>query len=71
MLMKAAIFEKPGLENLKINHDVELPKITDHDVLIRVKMAGVNPVDHITGAAVVQRRLSHYPTYPGRRQAEW
>ena len=26
MLMKAAIFEKPGLENLKINHDVELPK---------------------------------------------
>jgi hypothetical protein len=29
MLMKAAIFERPGLENLKINH-VELPKITDH-----------------------------------------
>jgi NADPH:quinone reductase-like Zn-dependent oxidoreductase len=36
--MKAAIFEKPGLENLKIKDDVELPKITDHDVLIRVKM---------------------------------
>ena len=46
MLMKAAIFEKPGLDNLKINHDVDLPKITDHDVLIRVKMAGVNPIDH-------------------------
>jgi NADPH:quinone reductase-like Zn-dependent oxidoreductase len=44
--MKAAIFEKPGLENLKINHDVEEPKITDHDVLIRVKAAGVNPIDH-------------------------
>jgi NADPH:quinone reductase-like Zn-dependent oxidoreductase len=48
MLMKAAIFEKPGLENLKINHDVELPKITDHDVLVRVKMAGVNPIDNTT-----------------------
>jgi NADPH:quinone reductase-like Zn-dependent oxidoreductase len=42
--MKAAIFEKPGIENLKIRHDVELPKITDHDVLIRVKMAGVNQI---------------------------
>src|SRR5215469_15405437 len=28
-------FEKPGIENLKINDDVEQPKITDHDVLIR------------------------------------
>ena len=46
--MKAAIFERPGIENLKINDDVEQPKITDHDVLIRVKMAGVNPFDHIT-----------------------
>ena len=45
--MKAAIFEKPGIENLKINEDVEQPKKTDHDVLIRVKMAGVNPFDHI------------------------
>jgi hypothetical protein len=32
--MKAAIFEKPGLENLKIKQDIEEPKITDHDVLI-------------------------------------
>jgi NADPH:quinone reductase-like Zn-dependent oxidoreductase len=62
MLMKAAIFEKPGLENLKINHDVELPKITDHDVLIRVKMAGVNPIDHITvsGTRVI-KPLPHIP----------
>jgi len=28
--MKAAIFEKPGIENLKINNDVEQPKKTDH-----------------------------------------
>jgi hypothetical protein len=32
--MKAAIFEKPGLENLKIKQDIEEPKITD--VLIKV-----------------------------------
>ena len=37
MLMKAVIFEKPGLENLKMKDDVELPKITDHDVLISTK----------------------------------
>jgi hypothetical protein len=46
--MKAAIFEKPSLENLKIKDDVEQPKIADHDVLIKVKAAGVNPFDHIT-----------------------
>ncbi|MGC2575837.1 MAG: alcohol dehydrogenase catalytic domain-containing protein, partial [Candidatus Nitrosopolaris sp.] len=59
--MKAAIFEKPGLENLKINHDVELPKITDHDVLIRVKMAGVDPVDHITVTTQEIKPLPHIP----------
>jgi hypothetical protein len=30
--MKAAIFEKPGIENLEIRHNVE-EKITDHNVL--------------------------------------
>ena len=45
--MKAAIFEKPGLENLKIQEDIEKPKITDHDVLIKVKATGVNPIDCI------------------------
>jgi NADPH:quinone reductase-like Zn-dependent oxidoreductase len=63
MLMKAAIFEKPGLENLKINHDVELSKITDHDVLIRVKMAGVNPVDHITVSGTREIKPDHILEY--------
>ena len=36
--MRAAIFERQGLENLNIKQDVEQPKITDHDVLIKVKM---------------------------------
>jgi NADPH:quinone reductase-like Zn-dependent oxidoreductase len=62
MLMKAAIFEKPGLENLKIKDDVELPKITDHSVLIRVKMAGINPVDHITVSGIPEiKPLPHIP----------
>ena len=47
-LMKSAIFEKLGLKNLKINHDVGLPKLTDHVALTRVKMAGVNPIDNTT-----------------------
>ena len=60
--MKAAIFEKPGIENLKIKHDVEQPKIADHDVLIRVKMAGVNPLDHviISGTREI-KPLTHIP----------
>ena len=60
--MKAAIFEKPGLENLKIN-EVEQPKITDHDVLIGVKMAGVNTFDHITISGT--REIKPLPDIPG------
>jgi len=61
--MKAAIFEKPGIENLKIKDDVEQSKITDHDTLIRVKAAGVNPVDHITVSGA--REIKPLPHIPG------
>ncbi len=61
--MKAAIFEKPGLENLKIKHDLEQPKITDHDVLIRVKSAGVNPIDHFAVSGT--RAIKPIPHIPG------
>ena len=44
--MKAAIFDEPGLTNLKVMNNVKEPKIGDHDVLIRVKVAGVNPIDN-------------------------
>jgi NADPH:quinone reductase-like Zn-dependent oxidoreductase len=44
--MKAAIFDEPGLTNLKVMDNVKEPKIGDHDVLIRVKVAGVNPIDN-------------------------
>jgi len=61
--MKAAIFEKPGLENLRIKQDIEEPKITDHDILVKVKMAGINPIDHfaISGA----REIKPIPHIPG------
>jgi NADPH:quinone reductase-like Zn-dependent oxidoreductase len=60
--MKAAIFEKPGIENLQVKRDVEEPKITDHDVLVRARMCGVNPIDHmVTSGAVPVRPLPHIP----------
>jgi D-arabinose 1-dehydrogenase-like Zn-dependent alcohol dehydrogenase len=53
MEMKAAIFENPGLENLRVMDNVKEPQLTGHhDVLIRVKVAGVNPIDNfeVSGA---------------------
>jgi NADPH:quinone reductase-like Zn-dependent oxidoreductase len=46
--MRAAIFERQGLEYLNIKEDVEQPTITDHDVLIKVKAAGLNPIDYFS-----------------------
>ena len=46
--MRAAIFETQGLDNLNVREDVQKPTITDHDVLIKVKAAGVNPIDYFT-----------------------
>jgi NADPH:quinone reductase-like Zn-dependent oxidoreductase len=45
--MKAAIFDNPGLENLRVLDNVKEPQLTGHnDVIIRVKVAGVNPIDN-------------------------
>lgn len=43
--MRALVFEKSGLQNLKLS-DVEEPEVGPQDVLIKVKMAGVNPIDN-------------------------
>jgi D-arabinose 1-dehydrogenase-like Zn-dependent alcohol dehydrogenase len=59
--------EKPGLENLKIMQDVEEPKITDHDVLIKVKMSGINPIDHF--AVSGSRETKPIPHIPGAESA--
>jgi D-arabinose 1-dehydrogenase-like Zn-dependent alcohol dehydrogenase len=46
--MRAAVFERQGLDNLIVKDDVQQPKIADYDVLIKVKAAGVNPIDYFT-----------------------
>jgi NADPH:quinone reductase-like Zn-dependent oxidoreductase len=62
-IMKAAVFETPGLENLRVIDNVEEPKINDHDVLIQVKVAGVNPIDHFVASGTLPRvyPLPHIP----------
>jgi NADPH:quinone reductase-like Zn-dependent oxidoreductase len=62
--MKAAIFEAPGLDNLKVIDNVDEPKIGDHDVLIKVKLAGVNPIDHFVVSGMLPR-IVPFPHIPG------
>ena len=62
--MKAAVFETPGLENLRVIDNVEEPKINDHDVLIQVKVAGVNPIDHFVASGALPR-IDPLPHIPG------
>src|SRR5919197_667888 len=61
--MKAAVFENPSLENLKVTDNAEQPKISDHDILIKVKLAGINPIDHfvVSGALPKIDPLPHIP----------
>jgi len=59
--MKVLIFEKSGLENLRYT-DYKDPEIGNHEVLIKVKMAGVNPVDYYT---VTNLKVNPIPHIPG------
>mgnify|MGYP001770716415 FL=1 len=58
--MRAAVFDKPGIDNLRVM-DVEAPKPGPNEVLIRVKFAGVNPVDYFT----INRGGKPMPHIPG------
>ena len=62
--MKAAIFEAPGLDNLKVIDNVDEPKIGDREVLIKVKLAGVNPIDHFVVSGMLPR-IVPFPHIPG------
>jgi len=62
--MKAAIFEAPGLDNLKVLDNVDEPIVGDHDVLIKVKLAGVNPIDHSVVSGMLPR-IVPFPHIPG------
>jgi NADPH:quinone reductase-like Zn-dependent oxidoreductase len=65
--MKTAIFEKPGLENLRVTDNAEQPKISDHDILIKVEMAGVNPIDSFVVSGALPK-IDPLPIYRGLNQ---
>ena len=62
--MRAAVFEKPGLENLEVRDNFEKPLIDDHSVLIKVKMTGINPIDHLVVSGVLPK-IEPIPHIPG------
>jgi NADPH:quinone reductase-like Zn-dependent oxidoreductase len=54
--------KRQGLDNLNVKEDVQQPTITDHDVLIKVKSAGVNPIDYLTVSNIPGiKPLPHIP----------
>jgi NADPH:quinone reductase-like Zn-dependent oxidoreductase len=59
----STIFKTPGLENLKVVDNVEGPKAGDHDILIKVKAAGVNPIDYsvVSGSLPRSNPIPHIP----------
>jgi len=56
--MKALLFEKSGIDNLKVA-DVPKPEVGAHDVRIKVKMAGVNPIDYFVVNALPVKPMPH------------
>jgi D-arabinose 1-dehydrogenase-like Zn-dependent alcohol dehydrogenase len=62
--MRTAVFDKPGIENLRVIDNVEKPKLANpDDVLIKVKVAGVNPIDNrvVSGSIQTIRPIPHIP----------
>ncbi len=49
-MMKALVLDKPGIANLRLK-EVKMPAVSTGEVLIRVKMLGLNPADRsaVTG----------------------
>ncbi|BDC17887.1 alcohol dehydrogenase catalytic domain-containing protein [Acidianus sp. HS-5] len=58
--MKALVFERSGIDNLKLD-DVQIPEVGSHDVRIKVKMTGVNPIDYFVVNALPVKPLPHIP----------
>jgi NADPH:quinone reductase-like Zn-dependent oxidoreductase len=60
--MRAAVFERQGLDNLNVIEDVQQPTIADYDVLIKLRAAGVNPIDYLTVSNIPGiKPLPHIP----------
>ena len=65
IVMIAAVFDKPGIENLKVMDSVEKPKLANpDDVLIKVNVAGVNPIDNLVVSGSIPT-VSPIPHIPG------
>ena len=62
--MRAAIFETPGLDNLKVIDNAEDPKMKNRDIRIKIITAGVNPIDHIVVSGMLPKILP-FPHIPG------
>jgi NADPH:quinone reductase-like Zn-dependent oxidoreductase len=60
--MKAAILYGHGLENLHIQ-DFVLPEVGDNEVLVRVTLAGVNPIDSFIARGL--RKVQSFPRIIG------
>jgi NADPH:quinone reductase-like Zn-dependent oxidoreductase len=63
--MKAAIFEEPGLRNLKVMDNVKEPETNDQEVLVRVKVAGVNPIDNFVVSGALPKLIPLPDHIPG------
>jgi len=60
--LRAVVFDQQGLENLQVC-DVAKPEVGDFDVLVEVKMAGVNPID--LGVVTSLPNVKPMPHIPG------
>ncbi|WP_338603684.1 alcohol dehydrogenase catalytic domain-containing protein [Sulfolobus tengchongensis] len=58
--MKALVFDKSGIENLKVK-EIEEPKLGPHDVLIRVVKSGLNPIDYFVVNYIPVKPMPHIP----------
>ncbi|TRM78056.1 alcohol dehydrogenase, partial [Sulfolobus sp. B5] len=58
--MKALVFDKSGLDNLKVR-ELETPQLGPHDVLIRVVESGVNPIDYFVVNYIPVKPMPHIP----------
>lgn len=60
--MRAVMFSKPGLENLSLV-EIPRPEPSPHQVVIKVFVAGVNPIDYFVASGM--RKASPIPHIPG------
>ena len=58
--MRAAVFERSGLDNLQVS-ELPKPKPGPREVLVRVVESGVNPIDYYTVTSLRVKPIPHIP----------